>query len=733
MADLRDVFRKHGESVRFEAGELVYSTRRRRSSEESPRQYPGAYFVESGFVRVADPKEVDLERLGIMFEQSDTFGEFALFHPEPRQSHEDDEVEPPVPSGRPYPSRLRALTDVSAILLREEGFKAAIESFPALELEWWKITQMVLKENLAKLIVALRRREELLRLPMFEIIAAAKKGRAVRVDERSGDHQPPSGTSFVYIVSGRVRCGEPGSLVKANEPVKAITDAWIIEVDIRLPPRPGQRSSPPPPTSGSGGGPVGGPRVVLLWSPSEPPELISALTAHVATLQQLEAGRPADWSGTLVRIGGPAARTAPEEGAERAHVDVKRGDMATLDALLAGAAGTVVYVDVTRCPSAWVERVVFKRVWKFVHVGAPLEAPPPSMPGDRVVNATILARRRASGVDEFLTGAQQAWIAHFGDSSRTERAARAAAYLPGTIRLRFEETARLSTTAAQELSVRDRGSIARIARAVAERRVGVALGGGAALGYAHIALLEELESRKVPIDAVSGVSFGSLVGAHYAVGDLAHVQSLVPGWLKVLLSMLAGLPLPPAVEWYLLARLRGRLLEDLDLPFYPVSLNLQDGEWKPQLGSVAFAVRASSSLPMMLSPALAPGIRAIDGAFINNVPESVLTEQKLHVVVASNVVSGPAPAPPPWFPLPWTMHPLERTKDFFRGMGWLMKVADERDANKAHLRFEPHKSGALDGFEMWHLWKGAKIRAQVSNEAATLAAAVRREWVGRWA
>src|SRR5205085_5687168 len=59
-------------------------------------------------------------------------------------------------------------------------------------------------------------------------------------------------------------------------------------------------------------------------------------------------------------------------------------------------------------------------------------------------------------------------------------------------------------------------ALERLARAIARRRVGVALGGGAAWGLAHIALLRGLERARIPVDLLVGVSAGSLVGAFYA-------------------------------------------------------------------------------------------------------------------------------------------------------------------------------------------------------------------------
>ena len=67
----------------------------------------------------------------------------------------------------------------------------------------------------------------------------------------------------------------------------------------------------------------------------------------------------------------------------------------------------------------------------------------------------------------------------------------------------------------------------RLCRALTDRTVGLALGGGGAWGYAHVALIREIAKRGVPIDMVAGYSFGALVGAYYCSKGLAGLETLV--------------------------------------------------------------------------------------------------------------------------------------------------------------------------------------------------------------
>jgi predicted acylesterase/phospholipase RssA len=344
------------------------------------------------------------------------------------------------------------------------------------------------------------------------------------------------------------------------------------------------------------------------------------------------------------------------------------------------------------------------------------------------------------------------------------------AYYPGTVRLLLTKWKKLARQRLQDLPDEDRATMYRLGRAATDRRVGVALGGGGALGFAHIALLEELERYEVPIDMVSGVSFGSLVGGFYAADGLKGLERLKLQRRRLQAALLTSSMVPPAVEWYLLFALLGTRLEEVPVPFFPVALNLETAEeFTPTIGSMARGIRMSSALPGMLTPYVSPARRIgpdftlekdvprrlVDGATVNNVPEGILIREGADFLVASDVIALPPP-PESLFPqvldLPKfvppvvdvfegslllggavlkafaaTVFPFVRMQDMMRSMSYLTRVADDRDADFANDRFRP----PLGAFSMWDFGKAERIMDAARQSASAFASQVKAQWLER--
>lgn len=187
----------------------------------------------------------------------------------------------------------------------------------------------------------------------------------------------------------------------------------------------------------------------------------------------------------------------------------------------------------------------------------------------------------------------------------------------------------------------------RWARVLTGRTVGVALGGGGAWGYAHVALIRELHRRKIPVDVLTGASFGSMVGAYYATLGLDGLDLLVrrgPLLHKVTLSSL--LTTRPMEE--LVAHdVRHVTLERTPLLFHPFATNLTTGRGVPLIrGPVGLAVRASGSAPGVFGPTVLPGLgRYVDGCVVNNVPTVVLYARSAALRIAANIYPRPNPRP----------------------------------------------------------------------------------------
>jgi NTE family protein len=174
-------------------------------------------------------------------------------------------------------------------------------------------------------------------------------------------------------------------------------------------------------------------------------------------------------------------------------------------------------------------------------------------------------------------------------------------------------------------------------------RVGVALGGGSARGYAHIGVLSALARRGVRPDVLVGTSFGAVVGAMVACGrDLGEVRreaerlrrrDVFPHIVDVGLSR-AALLRGDRLEAYYDRLVDGRSFEDCVTPLVVVATDLDSGERVTiRSGPLAPALRASSSLPGLFAPALLGGRRLIDGGIGTPVPLDTLRGEGVDVAI----------------------------------------------------------------------------------------------------
>ncbi len=209
---------------------------------------------------------------------------------------------------------------------------------------------------------------------------------------------------------------------------------------------------------------------------------------------------------------------------------------------------------------------------------------------------------------------------------------------------------------------RDReGDFQRLARILSGRAVGLALGGGAARGLAHVGVLRALDEAGIPIDMVCGASMGAIIGALYALGNDYD------GMMRICKKLF--LEINPFSEYTLpvISLMRGRRLrlmgqvaygdssiEDLWLNFFCVSTNLTTSRLVVhRSGSLWRAVRTSSSVPAMIAPVLRKGQVYVDGGVINNLPGDILRPRcgRLIAVDANpslDLSAGVKTLPSPW-------------------------------------------------------------------------------------
>lgn len=174
-------------------------------------------------------------------------------------------------------------------------------------------------------------------------------------------------------------------------------------------------------------------------------------------------------------------------------------------------------------------------------------------------------------------------------------------------------------------------------------RIGVALGGGSARGYAHIGALAMLERHGLAPNLIVGTSFGAVIGALYAsgrgVGELAadagrlRRRDVFPHVTDFGLHK-AALFEGRRLEAYFDQLLEGRSFADLEKPLYVVATDVDTGEQVLiDSGPVARALRASASLPGIFSPVELGGRRLVDGGIGSPVPLATLDEFDLDLKI----------------------------------------------------------------------------------------------------
>lgn len=183
-------------------------------------------------------------------------------------------------------------------------------------------------------------------------------------------------------------------------------------------------------------------------------------------------------------------------------------------------------------------------------------------------------------------------------------------------------------------------------------RIGLALGGGAAKGFAHIGVIKMLEANGIAPAVVAGTSAGSVVGALYASGmDAFALQeravALDEAKIRDVRLFSGGLVQGQKLQDYVNAQIGNRPIERLALPFAAVSARLDNGERVVfTRGNTGQAVRASSSVPGVFEPARIGGHSYVDGGVVSPVPVDAARQLGADLVIAVDIsakAGGTAP------------------------------------------------------------------------------------------
>lgn len=178
------------------------------------------------------------------------------------------------------------------------------------------------------------------------------------------------------------------------------------------------------------------------------------------------------------------------------------------------------------------------------------------------------------------------------------------------------------------------------------KKVGLALGGGGARGWAHIGVIRALQDAGVEVSCVAGTSMGALVGAAFAAGQLDALEESARriDWKEVLYHFFevtlprSGLIDGRKVLSFVRRHVPPRRIEQLAMPFAAISTDIETGEevilWE---GDVLEAVRASISIPGIFTPTRRQGRVLVDGGLVNPVPVSAARALGADFIIAVDI------------------------------------------------------------------------------------------------
>ncbi|MEO7887467.1 MAG: patatin-like phospholipase family protein [Polaromonas sp.] len=184
-------------------------------------------------------------------------------------------------------------------------------------------------------------------------------------------------------------------------------------------------------------------------------------------------------------------------------------------------------------------------------------------------------------------------------------------------------------------------------------RIGLALGGGAARGFAHVGVIAVLEEAGLKPQLVVGTSAGSLVAALYASGKTsAQLQQTalnmeevaITDWMLPIIGR--GMFRGDALARYVNELVANRLMENMAIPLGIVATDLNSGQAVLfQRGDTGTAVRASSAVPAVFVPVKISGREYVDGGLVSPVPVRFARQMGADVVIAVDISSPPEANP----------------------------------------------------------------------------------------
>lgn len=189
------------------------------------------------------------------------------------------------------------------------------------------------------------------------------------------------------------------------------------------------------------------------------------------------------------------------------------------------------------------------------------------------------------------------------------------------------------------------------------RKIGLALGGGAVRGFAHLGVLKVFERHRIPIDTIAGTSMGGAIGGLYAAGispdTLEHFIQKIPKYRLFDVGvrhrgLIGGNGIHMMVHHLL--KHHGKhtmMIEDFPVRFKAISVDLIEGKQVIfDKGDLETALRATTAFPGVFAPVMHNGKMLVDGGVLNNLPIEELDQENGQLIIAVDVAREHNKKPP---------------------------------------------------------------------------------------
>jgi NTE family protein len=220
------------------------------------------------------------------------------------------------------------------------------------------------------------------------------------------------------------------------------------------------------------------------------------------------------------------------------------------------------------------------------------------------------------------------------------------------------------------------------------KKVGLALSGGGARGFAHVGVLKVLVENDIPIDMIAGTSAGSIVGAALAAGmsiDEMLAMAAKVGYTNMMLPSVAmgGVFTNAPMGSFLATHLPVTRFEDLKLPFAAIAYELSSEKVviRKDRGDLITAIRASCAVPGVFAPVLDElGRTLVDGGVVSPLPVDAVRGMGADIVIGVDLMACGAS---------FRQDPRTSVGIMIRSALALLKVAAAHEAGHAEIVIEP--------------------------------------------